>query len=670
MIIKSIHVKNFRGVLDACLSCEPLTAIVGANGAGKSSFLRALELFYAPSPRVSTEDFYNCDASSNIEITVDFTNLEEQAVELFGAYVDDDALGITRVLSLLDGKTTAKLYGTKLQNPDFVPIREAGGASPARQKYNEIRQSHEYSELPAAGSQTAVLEALTAWEREHPEKCIRQRDEGQFFGFTEVGAGYLGRFTRLISIPAVRDAAEDAAEGKGHPITEILDLVVRASLAGREELRELKTQAQERYDQIMKTSVGSELSEIQNGLTETLNTYVPDAQVQLDWITEGGVEFSLPKADVRLVENGYSTSVVRSGHGLQRAFILTMLQKLEAAHAEAPAARFLQNDATEGTSQPSAEAGISFSMSSLVLCIEEPELYQHPNRQRHLAKILLRLADGAVPGVAKQTQILYSTHCPLFVGIDRFERIRLLRKVSDQADKPRVTRVVQVKGDEVAETLWEACGKRDRNGKPVPQFTWHDLKPRLEGIMTPMMSEGFFAEAVVLVEGEDDRAAILAVAQFKGIDLESAGVSVLYCRGKSCIDRPFLIFRRFEVPTYVVWDGDKTKPNSNPKENHHLLRLLGSEVVDWPCGVHEHFACFEKDLEDTVRTEIGTERYDSLLAQLQEEHGFSSRDDAKKNPQIFREMLDRAHAQQAKSATLESIVDSILKLKGAEVPAP
>jgi hypothetical protein len=75
-------------------------------------------------------------------------------------------------------------------------------------------------------------------------------------------------------------------------------------------------------------------------------------------------------------------------------------------------------------------------LPGLVLAIEEPELYQHPSRQRHMASVLLELSQGTIPGVAKRTQVLYSTHSPLFVGLDRFEQIRLLRKVGGMAENP------------------------------------------------------------------------------------------------------------------------------------------------------------------------------------------------------------------------------------------
>ena len=39
MLIQNVHVKNFRSILDESLPCDSLTALVGRNGSGKSSFL-------------------------------------------------------------------------------------------------------------------------------------------------------------------------------------------------------------------------------------------------------------------------------------------------------------------------------------------------------------------------------------------------------------------------------------------------------------------------------------------------------------------------------------------------------------------------------------------------------------------------------------------------------
>jgi putative ATP-dependent endonuclease of OLD family len=46
MILHSIDVKNFRSILNEGMVFDSVTALVGANGTGKSSFLHALNLFY------------------------------------------------------------------------------------------------------------------------------------------------------------------------------------------------------------------------------------------------------------------------------------------------------------------------------------------------------------------------------------------------------------------------------------------------------------------------------------------------------------------------------------------------------------------------------------------------------------------------------------------------
>ena len=44
MIIKSVRESNLRSLLEETLNCESLTALVGPVGAGKSPFLRALDI--------------------------------------------------------------------------------------------------------------------------------------------------------------------------------------------------------------------------------------------------------------------------------------------------------------------------------------------------------------------------------------------------------------------------------------------------------------------------------------------------------------------------------------------------------------------------------------------------------------------------------------------------
>lgn len=651
MIIREVHVMNFRSILDESFPCDCLTALVGRNGAGKSSFLRALEMFYDPSIKVTPEDFYAENTSQDIEIAVTFSELTAEEKNFFSAYIANDTLTVVRIFSLASGKKSGTYHGMRLQNPDFAEVRNASNKTDARNKYNELRNTDRYSSLPTVRSADQVMEALGQWESEHPSDCSRLRDDGQFFGFTEVGRGYLGRHTRFIRVPAVRDAAEDATEKRGSCVTEIMDLVVRSVLATRKDVKTFKEETQAKYKDILDPSKLIELTTLQTQLTETLRHYAPDASVSLKWTELAEINIPMPDADVKLVEDGYESAVQRTGHGLQRAFILTMLQHLIAARE---IEKVTEKRLSSEEEIPAPEESY---LPSLVLAIEEPELYQHPSRQRHMASVLLQLAQGSVPGVAKNTQVIYSTRAPLFVGLDRFDQIRVLRKENGEIGKPKVTKVAKAELEAVAEEIWKASGQQGA------KYTAETLRPRLQAVMTPWVNEGFFADVAVLVEGEDDRAAMLGAAKAMGHDFDSSGISVVPCMGKNNLDRPLVIFRRLGIPVYVIWDSDHNSNDAKPEVNRYLLRLVGQEEEDWPNAIEDNYACFKTKLESVLSEEIGNDLFDKTLSEVQKQLGILNKKDAMKNPTVLQEIVKRSFAEGKASATLKSIVEKTVVLK-------
>jgi putative ATP-dependent endonuclease of OLD family len=659
VIIKSVYVENFRCIRSEILACERLTVLVGANGAGKSSFLRALDLFYTANAKYTEQDFYGGNTEQPIIIRVTFTSLTDEERELFNKYVVKDELSVEKELTWPSVRGSQKYYGASMRNPDFNPIRSAPNATEMKKIYEKLRAREEYSSLPKWTKRDNAPVALETWENEHPGECEPGRDDGQFFGFKEVGQAHLERFTRFLFVPAVRDAAEDAAEGRGTVLSDLMDLVIRSTLAEREDIQQLRQDTEERYREIMDPNNLTELSTLNQALSDTLRTYVPEASVDLEWITDQQIDIPMPRANMRLVEDGYPSLVGRAGHGLQRAFILTMLQHLAVAQAPStPPTTPQASDGESGDHPSSAPSGPSITMPDLILGIEEPELYQHPNRQRHLSKILFQLAAGSVRGVAQNTQILYATHSPLFVDIERFDSVRLLRKRNPDDDRPKHTIVFQTDLDKIAEIIEAA------DVKPKGTYSAETLRPRLQTLMTPWMNEGFFAGVAVLVEGEDDRAAILGVAKSKGHDFDSKEISIIPCMGKNNLDRPIAIFRELQIPVYAVWDGDEGDNDAKPESNHRLLRLFGEKEEDWPAKISDHYACFKQDLETTLRTELGDDLYDSVLSDCQSELGFKKKH-ALKCPTVVERIIEEAGKQGKASATLEEIVERIVALRHA-----
>ena len=662
MLLKSARLQNFRSVRDATILCEPLTALVGPNGSGKSAFLRALDIFYTANPAIDIEDFYNCEDERPIEITLTFTSLEPEAKAQFSSYLRGEDLAVTRSISRVDGKLSARYHGSRLQSPDFAVVRAQERALEKKAAYEKLRgENPKYASLQKAITATAVDAAMIAWEKTNPDKCDWERDEGNFFGFTAVAQGYLGRFTNFIYIPAVRDAALDAREGKGAPITTLVDWLVRKTLADQENVRAFRQSTQQKYAEILKPALGK-LQELGLLLSRTLQTYVPDASIDLNWFDAELLEFPVPRADVKLVEDEFSCAVGRTGHGLQRAFILTVLQHLAVTPAAPAPARVVSN-------QPAAaDTSFDTKQPNVLLAIEEPEIYQHPNRQRYFAKVLLDLTTGAREGVAQSTQVIYTTHSPLFVGLDRFNEIRRLRKVRSAQGKPKITQVASTTFDDIAERLWIANDRRDTDGQECPVFTGEQLRPRLHTLMTPWVNEGFFADVVVLVEGEDDRAAVLGTAAALGHDFESMGISVIPCDGKSRMDRPIAIFQALQISCYAIWDSDVDKKGTDKEkessgQNKRLLRLMVAKVEDFPNRIEQHFGCFEIKLEKTIEAEIGSTEYAKLLQNAQNEFGYTDKKSATKSPFVVAKTISDARPINLKTKTLEQLVENILRLK-------
>jgi len=279
-----------------------------------------------------------------------------------------------------------------------------------------------------------------------------------------------------------------------------------------------------------------------------------------------------------------------------------------------------------------------------------------------MASILLKLATGGIKGVAEQTQVIYTTHSPLFVGIDRFHNIRLLRKQPGEQDKPKQAKVLRTTLDEVASILEKA------DGKPEGTYSGATLQPRLQTLMTPWVSEGFFADVAVLVEGEEDRAAILgiATAMEPSYDLESMGISIIPCMGKNNLDRPTAIFKRLGISTYTIWDSDcgnkKKNENEEKERNHSLLRLFNCPIEDWPEKVTQEFACFKHNLKSTLCNEIGQDFYEKHLEECCTRLCLD-KDHAIKNPSVIKAIITEARKQDKRSSTLEKIINQIVALR-------
>ncbi|MGY3449776.1 ATP-dependent nuclease [Bradyrhizobium sp. USDA 4353] len=672
MILKRIAVRNFRSIKNAVVEAGGQIAIVGGNGAGKSTLLRAVDRFYSQSTAVEADDFFARQLTAPIEIELTFVSFSDAERDMFASRIHDGEMTVVRVFEAGGGRNNGRYFGVMSQHGAFGAVRQASGAAPARAAYNELRaQGSIYSELPAVTRADQIEPALAEWEQRHPDLCEMGRDDGQFFGFTNVARGSLQKATSFVFIPAVRDVSADAVDARGAVISRLLELVVRSTIQRRADVREFQLRVSEEYRELTNPERLTELGGLSGGLTETLQLFYKEAAVSLRWKPTDDFVIPPPTADVLLDDDGFEGPVDRKGHGLQRAFVLTLLQHLAKAtsadieRADAPPDQSVNSagddqSVAEITEFRIVEADLPYVLPGLILAIEEPELYQHPTKQRHFAKVLSELARGTLPGVATQTQILFATHSSLFVSMDRFDEIRLARRKKREGRDQKECCLSSSTLKEVAERLEVA-----RN-KPAGTYSADGLKARLH-IMGSEIAEGFFADLVVLVEGAGDKAALFAAAALEDVDFEALGIALIAVDGKANLDRPAAIFTSLGIPTYLLWDSDRKRETiEGVDHNRALQRLVGileENVVDAASRVEANYACFETNLETVLRSEIGEADYARFLHGVKERYGIERADHAVKAPFAMRELLQDAATEGKKSDTLFRIVQAIVKLR-------
>jgi predicted ATPase len=185
---------------------------------------------------------------------------------------------------------------------------------------------------------------------------------------------------------------------------------------------------------------------------------------------------------------------------------------------------------------------LASNLRHFVLLVEEPELYLSPHAQRHLYRILRGLAQSG-------NQILYSTHAPVFLSVDRLEELALVRHTSTAG-----TSLHQPEPLAEAETF-RALSEFDSD-----------------------RAELFLARCAVLVEGRTEKLIFPLVFEALGVDADKEGIVVLECGGKGNMPLFARICNACDVPYVLVHDRDAAH-GRRPVESERIVNRQIREVA-------------------------------------------------------------------------------------------
>lgn len=619
MQISKIEVRNYRAIQESEMLVDALTAIIGENNSGKSTFIRAIDLFFSSSPRVQKEDFFQHDIARPIEITIEFSNLCPHERDVFGSKLIANRLRVTRCIRLDSG---AQYLVDAMVNPAFAEVRSAQGKAEKRNLFNALANDYD---LPKVKSADEVEDYLSAWESRNPEALERQKIS-DFFGAENVASGKLKTKTEFVFIPAVKDARDELKDSKSSPVRALLSGIARQAIENSEEYQNFLKEAEERLAILTAPDNAPELAGISEALTEIMSRYYSDTALRATWDELSNLPISLPIPDVRVNDGVIETNVEYVGHGMQRAIIFTLLEYMARQ-------KYISEEGD----------GFAESQSDIIISIEEPELFQHPTKQRLISAALSKISDGFNRETGIRIQVIYATHSPLLVSLPSAHRIRAMRRVDN--DEGRQIIVSSTSMEDCATTTAALWGKE-------PSVDRYSIGLH---VVTTEIAEAFFATAAILVEGISDVAILSAYYLQMGRDPLAEGIAIKSVDGKRKLDKPFLILTRLGVPTFLIFDNDQSDKRTRRNEkseiawNIYLQRLAGmeeKEASEWPDLTTHNLSAWDGNIESYIEETVGTDVYKQVLNATAEMFNLTH-DECAKSPTVaaavLRQLLAKGH---------------------------
>ncbi|KAA0020486.1 AAA family ATPase [Salinicola corii] len=633
MKIGSVQIKNFRTFKNETIYFDNYNCFVGPNGSGKSTVMNALNVFFrqykdakTDLSKLSIDDFHHKNISEPIWVTVTFKELSNQAKEDLSDYVRQERLVVSAKAEFDEGTERAevKQYGNRLGMDEFKRFFDA---EKSKQPVAELRQifagfREKWPEISNATSKADMAKALNEFEAAHPDICNLIPSEDQFYGVSK-GSNRLAPHIQWVFVSASKDFSEEAEENKNSALGQLLSRAIRAKVNFTDKVTSLREEVRESYRKILQEEQNV-LSSISGSLESKLKLWAnPGATARVLWKNDAdkSIKIEEPFAHIQIGEKGFESELARFGHGMQRSYLLTLLQELADVEDE--------------------------SAPTLVMAIEEPELYQHPPQARYLSEVLQELTDD-------NSQILVCSHSPYFIPSDDFHNVRMVKEVGT----PSQSIVTSLTYSDLSKELVDAGEKAVKETGMIAK-----LYPTLR----PEISEMFFSRRLVLVEGIEDVAYLSSYIELMGrlSDFRRFGFHIIPVGGKNELIKPLAITKLLNIEVFVVCDADTDRVREDEvakhkKDNAAILHLLGHDKNEnWPgVDIKKHnLRMWKTNITNTISPEIGEgwkQHEDQAAAHYGNAGGL------KKNPLAVSRALQSAWDAGLRSETLIELVNNLL----------
>jgi hypothetical protein len=433
MRLSGLRIKNFRSIVDTGeFRLERFQALVGGNNAGKSNILTAIEVFLTSGAGgVELSDFNNQEKP--IVIAGTFVDLDQNERMALRPYLLGGKLIVEKRLELGVDERTGKqrviseYHGYAAEPKEWwLSVEGVISQKGQKPKWEDVARDHNILEYVAtkegsvtkASYQKGVARLLT--EKDDIEYNEPKLGETKALGLQPVLLSHLPKFFLLAAITDYADEIDKRSSSTvfRQLMADLADRIMKQDPRYKElaeaidRVRGLLNPPIEKNGEAAPVGRLEILRLIEEELATAVKCVMPSVKgVRLEVTLDQADE--LVSRGVKLgVDDGKMTDVLCKGHGLQRCVVFGLLRTLIRVGLG-------EFEPDSGTTHP----------RPIILAIEEPELYIHPQLQRLIYSVL-----------SSTSAIFCGARRPVFLGFCVHHTVFATRAGSaGRASKLRIT---------------------------------------------------------------------------------------------------------------------------------------------------------------------------------------------------------------------------------------
>jgi len=549
MKIEYFYIKGFRRIKESKILCGEATFLIGENNIGKSSILRALDIFFSTDNKLQDHDYFKIDETGyqvdEVIFEAKFHGLPTESHNWRGFK--------GRVISetINDSQSNCLYYRKTFPRNGTLKREMKACGKTIKKEFKACKTLNNY--LEAGISEETIKECFG--EDSDWSKAIAAKDKEKLDLISELWdvdettsdwasnpGGIEGNISiklpKFLLIPA--ENRKEEIEGTGGALQktmkELFDEVREASENYKQAQHYLNELALELDPNDKKKEFGKMLVDI----NKIISGVFSDSRIHVATNLSDPGSSIKPSFDIEMSSN-VKTKPERQGMGAIRSTVFALLRYRE---------QFVERKRAQG-----------IEIRPLIIGFEEPEMYLHPNAASLMREKLYELATSS------NSKIICTTHSPYMIDLSR--------KIDDESYPKQVLNLLSLKKD--LELDIYVTNIFPFNTTKAFKELQNDDKQFVKFILKidDSIAKVFFCRRVIIVEGDTEELLIKETVQRlpeEKMKIFLCNYQIVKARGKAVIISLVKYLTILGIEPFVIHDED-TEPGAI-KFNTPILNSL------------------------------------------------------------------------------------------------